>query len=54
MTDSMDDSNDTNVRNWLALAAVGLSALAIAVLFSPAAGLYDLGPAQTKIAASLR
>ncbi|WP_168185815.1 hypothetical protein [Magnetospirillum sp. ME-1] len=47
-------SNDTNARNWIALGIVGLTALAITVLFSPAVGLYDLGPAQKQIAASGR
>ncbi|WP_170958829.1 hypothetical protein [Magnetospirillum sp. 15-1] len=54
MSNSMTDSNDTNVRNWIALGVVGLGALAIAVLFSPAVGLYELGPMQKQIAASGR
>ena len=54
MYDSTIDSNDTNLCSWLALGVVGLGALAIAVLFSPAVGLYDLGPAQKQIAASVR
>ncbi|EME69005.1 hypothetical protein H261_15487 [Paramagnetospirillum caucaseum] len=54
MYDSMTDSNETNARSWIALGVVGLAALAITVLFSPAVGLYDLGPAQQQIAASGR
>ena len=54
MSNSMDDSNDAGMRNWIALGAIGLSALAIVILFSPAVGLYDLGPVQKKIAASGR
>lgn len=54
MYDSTIDSNESNKRNWIALAIVGLGALAITVLFSPAVGLYDLGPAQKQIAASGR
>ncbi len=54
MSNSMDDSNGANARSWIALGAIGLSALAIVVLFSPAVGLYDLGPVQKKIATSGR
>jgi hypothetical protein len=54
MYESTIDSNESNARNWIALGIVGLGALAIAVLFSPAAGLYDLGPLHKQIAASGR
>ncbi|KIL99457.1 hypothetical protein CCC_03973 [Paramagnetospirillum magnetotacticum MS-1] len=54
MYDSSIDPNDINLRSWITLGVVGLGALAIAILFSPAAGLYDLGPAQKQIAASGR
>ncbi|CUW40952.1 protein of unknown function [Magnetospirillum sp. XM-1] len=54
MYESAINSNESNKRNWIALSIVGLGALAITVLFSPAAGLYDLGPSQKQIAASGR
>lgn len=54
MYDSAIDSNDSNLCSWITLGVVGLGALAIAVLFSPAVGLYDLRPVQKQIAASGR
>jgi hypothetical protein len=53
MSEISIDSSESNVRNWIALSAVSLAALAIAVLFSPAVGVYQLGGPQ-QITASLR
>ena len=53
MYDSTTSANESNLRNAVALGLVGLVALAVAVVFSPAIGLYELGP-QKQVAASIR
>jgi hypothetical protein len=53
MYDSTTSANEFNLRNAVALGLVGLVALAVAVVFSPAIGLYELGP-QKQVAASIR
>lgn len=53
MYETMTDSNASNVRSWIALGTVALAALTITVLFSPAIGVFDLGP-QKQVTASIR
>lgn len=53
MSDFSTTTTESNLRNAIALGLIGFVALAVAVIFSPAAGLYELGP-QKQIAASIR
>ena len=54
MYESTMDQSEGNSLRWAMLGAICLAALAVSIVFSPAAGLYDLHPAAKQIAASQR